>query len=113
MQSDAAALEAFLVQHRDSSMFLRSNARRGGLDFKGQHAQAQYVAAFRGELQGVLEEQTAAWTGMILVQAPEQLEALATACIAQSSRGYRLFRAARASEPRPRRVGLGRSGHAD
>ena len=45
--SDAAQLEAFLVRHRDSSMFLRSNARRAGLVFHGQTLQADYVAAFR------------------------------------------------------------------
>ena len=30
--SDRAALEAFLLTHRDSSMFLRSNARTAGLE---------------------------------------------------------------------------------
>jgi GNAT superfamily N-acetyltransferase len=83
-QSDAAALEAFLVQHRDSSMFLRSNARRAGLDYLGQAYQAQYVAAFRGD--AIVAVAAHGWNGMILVQAPEQAEAVARACVAESSR---------------------------
>jgi GNAT superfamily N-acetyltransferase len=65
-------------------MFLRSNARRAGLDFNGQHAQAQYMAAFRDE--AVVAVVAHAWTGMLLVQAPEQVEALARACVAASAR---------------------------
>ena len=42
---DEAALEAFLVAHADSSMFLRSNARAAGLVDGGQPLQATYVAA--------------------------------------------------------------------
>jgi len=67
-QSDAAQLEAFLAQHRDSSMFLRSNARRAGLEFHGEALQAHYVAAFRGsEIVAVVAH---SWSGMVLVQAP-------------------------------------------
>jgi RimJ/RimL family protein N-acetyltransferase len=83
-QSDAGALEAFLVQHRDSSMFLRSNARRGGLDFQGQVAQAEYVAAFQGG--AIVAVAAHSWSGMILVQAPEQVEAVAQGCVAKSGR---------------------------
>jgi hypothetical protein len=43
-EGDAPALERFLVQHRDGSMFLRSNASRGGLDYDGRAEQATYDA---------------------------------------------------------------------
>ena len=72
--SDYPALEAFLVQHRDTSMFLRSNARQAGIEFAGQRLQATYVAGSRhGRLIGVA---ALCWNGMLLLQAPEQLEAI-------------------------------------
>jgi uncharacterized protein len=81
---DAEPLERFLVQHRDTSMFLRSNARHGGLVYRGQRLQAVYVGGFRGgELVGVAAH---AWSGMLLMQAPEEAAALAEACIATSRR---------------------------
>lgn len=81
---DAAPLEAFLLRHRDSSMFLRSNAQRGGLDYRGQRLQAIYMGGFRaGELCGVAAH---AWSGMLLVQAPDDAAALAQACVALSRR---------------------------
>ena len=83
-QSDAAQLEAFLAQHRDSSMFLRSNARRTGLEFHGEAFQAHYVAAFRGsEIVAVVAH---SWSGMVLVQAPEACAEVARACIRESGR---------------------------
>ncbi|MEO8181972.1 MAG: GNAT family N-acetyltransferase [Deltaproteobacteria bacterium] len=67
--ADAALLEAFLARHRDSSMFLRSNAQRGGLEDRGQYLQATYAGAFHdGQLVGVAAH---CWNGMVLVQAPE------------------------------------------
>ena len=83
-QSDAEPLEAFLVQHRDSSMFLRSNAQRGGLDFQGRVEQAEYVAAFQSG--AIVAVAAHSWSGMILVQAPEQLEAVVRGCVAESGR---------------------------
>ncbi len=88
-QRDAEALETFLVQHRDSSMFLRSNARRAGLDYAGEAFQAHYVAAFHGhEIVAVVAH---AWSGMLLVQAPEQVEELARACVAANARKVSAF----------------------
>jgi GNAT superfamily N-acetyltransferase len=82
-QSDYPALEAFLSQHRDTSMFLRSNARHAGLEFAGQRLQATYVAAFRrGALVGVA---ALCWNGMLLLQAPDQLEALVERLLIASS----------------------------
>ena len=76
--TDEAALEAFLVEHRDSSMFLRSGVRRGTL------GQAVYAGAFRnGRLVGVVAHSL---SGVVLVQAPEVLPDLARACVAWSDR---------------------------
>src|SRR5262245_24123485 len=46
--ADAGRLEAFLVQHRDTSMFLRSNARCAGLGYAGRRLQATYVGGVQG-----------------------------------------------------------------
>ncbi|HTV22449.1 MAG TPA: GNAT family N-acetyltransferase [Polyangiaceae bacterium] len=71
-QGDYPALEAFLSRHRDTSMFLRSNARQAGLVFAGQRLQATYVAGLRdGHVMGVA---ALCWNGMLLLQAPEGLE---------------------------------------
>jgi hypothetical protein len=43
------AAEAFLVEHCDRSMFLRSNIRRCGFDDTGQPLSATYVGAFEAE----------------------------------------------------------------
>src|SRR5262249_28506501 len=73
--ADASALEAFLAQHRDSSMFLRANARRAGLEYRGETFQAVYAAAFRdGAMVAVAAH---CWNGMLLVQAPERAEDVA------------------------------------
>ena len=81
---DAAQLEAFLSAHRDSSMLLRSNARRAGLVYQGQPFQAHYVGAFRGaELVGVAAQ---ASSGMLLLQAPGFAEELARACVDSNQR---------------------------
>jgi GNAT superfamily N-acetyltransferase len=81
---DEAALEAFLVQHRDTSMFLRSNARQAGLEYRGQWCGAEYMAAFEGtSIAGVAAH---CWSGTLLVQAPSNADALATACIETSRR---------------------------
>lgn len=85
-QGDYPALEAFLVQHRDTSMFLRSNARAAGLVFAGKRLQATYVGGFRdGEL---VEVAALGWNGMLLLQAPEALEALVERVM--SERGARV-----------------------
>jgi len=83
-QPDAQALEDFLVQHRDSSMFLRSNSRRAGLDYRGHPFQAQYMAAFQGD--AIVAVAAHGWNGMLLMQAPEQATAVARACVALSGR---------------------------
>jgi len=82
--SDGPLLEAFLASHRDSSMFLRANARRAGLEYRGAPFEASYAAAFRGdEIVGVAAH---CWNGMMLMQAPVGAGELARACAAWSGR---------------------------
>src|SRR6266446_4396582 len=81
---DEPALEAFLAPHWERSMFLRANARRGGLSDRGQPLQATYAAAFRdGAIVAVAAH---CWNGILLVQAPEQLEDVARAALRVSGR---------------------------
>lgn len=81
---DGAALEAFLRQHADTSMFLRSNSRAAGLTYAGQPLQAEYVAAFEGDR--IVAVVAHCWNDMLLVQAPVQVEAVARAAVAHSKR---------------------------
>jgi uncharacterized protein len=82
--SDASLLDAFLVGHRDTSMFLRSNIRRVGLNFRPEAFHAVYVAAFDGgQITGVVAH---AWNGMVLLQAPEEAGEIARECVAVSGR---------------------------
>src|SRR5262249_49747417 len=82
-------LEAFLVQHRDTSMFLRSNVRQAGLDYRGQWAGAEYVGSFDGD--AITSVAGHCWNGMMLLQAPLQPAALAKACVERSRREVRGF----------------------
>jgi GNAT superfamily N-acetyltransferase len=82
--ADEGALETFLATHRDSSMFLRSNARRGGLTYEGGPYQGVYCGRWEdGELCGVVAHY---WNGMLVVQAPRRAGELAAACAAASGR---------------------------
>jgi GNAT superfamily N-acetyltransferase len=81
---DERQLDAFLAAHRDSSMFLRSNARRGGLEYAGETYQGVYCGLFAGgELRGVAAHY---WNGMLLLQAPRRGGDLARACVEVSGR---------------------------
>lgn len=81
---DEAALDAFLAGQADSSMFLRANARAAGLVDRGRPMQATYVAAFEGQrMVGVAAH---CWNGMVLVQAPAHVEALAREAVRRSGR---------------------------
>ncbi len=82
--NDDAALEAFLGQHRDSSMILRSNVRLSGLVYRQAAFHAQYLAAFQGE--EIVSVIGHAWNGMLLVQTPEQVVELARGVVALSGR---------------------------
>jgi predicted GNAT family acetyltransferase len=78
------ALESFLKQHADTSMFLRSNSRAAGLVYEGRPLQAEYVAGFEGER--IVAVVAHCWNDMLLVQAPVQVEAVARAAVAHSGR---------------------------
>ncbi|HEV8325511.1 MAG TPA: GNAT family N-acetyltransferase [Myxococcota bacterium] len=83
---DETALESFLRRHAHASMFLRSNARAGGLVDRGEPLQATYVAAVEdGAVVGVAAH---CWNGMVLMQAPDgsSLEALVCAAAQRSGR---------------------------
>jgi GNAT superfamily N-acetyltransferase len=81
---DASQLEAFLLPRRDSSMFLRSNAKRGGLNHSEGTPKQTFVGAFRdGELVGVVAQGA---SGMLLIQAPYCAADLAHACVGLSQR---------------------------
>lgn len=83
-EGDEALLEAFLSRHADSSMFLRSNARAAGLADTGEPFSAAWVAAVDGdEVVGVAAH---CWNGVLLVQAPRSLPALAREAAARSGR---------------------------
>jgi RimJ/RimL family protein N-acetyltransferase len=86
---DAAALDAFLARHADSSMFLRSNARAAGLSDHGEPGQATYVAAIKeGGIVGIVAH---CWNGMILVQAPLDVALLAREAARHSGRSIAGF----------------------
>src|SRR5260370_2834952 len=81
---DETALDAFLTDHTDSSMFLRANALAAGLIDRGAPLEATYVAALAGgRITGVAAH---CWNGMVLVQAPTQAGALARAAVRHSGR---------------------------
>ena len=82
--ADARQLEAFLVQHADFSMFLRSNARAAGLVYEGRPLQAQYVAAFEND--HIVAVAAHCWNTMLLVQAPVRVAEVARATVALSCR---------------------------
>jgi GNAT superfamily N-acetyltransferase len=81
---DEAPLETLLAAHRDSSMFLRSNARHGGLAYAGRTYQGVYCGAFDdGRLSGVIAHY---WNGKLVMQAPRRAGDLACACAGASGR---------------------------
>jgi len=84
---DEEPLEAFLLTHRDSSMFLRSNARRAGLTDHGGPLHGSYVAAFDGT--DVAAVAAHYWNGMVILQAPLRAGDLARAAVARSGRDLR------------------------
>lgn len=81
---DELQLEEFLHPRRDSSMFLRANASRAGLDHSGQTPRQIFVGAFQdGEIVGVAGQGA---SGMLLIQAPGSAADLARACVDLSQR---------------------------
>jgi uncharacterized protein len=81
---DEVSLEEFLLQHTDTSMFLHSNWRTGGLLDEGAKFQGTYVAAYLDE--SIVAVAAHFWNGMIVVQAPVYLQEVVQAVVAQSGR---------------------------
>jgi len=81
---DEELLKAFLSQHVNTSMFLRSNLQAAGLVDGNQRFQGTYVAAIENEkIQAVAAHY---WNGMIVVQAPVYLEEVMGAVVEKSNR---------------------------
>ncbi|BAT53818.1 GCN5-related N-acetyltransferase [Nostoc sp. NIES-3756] len=79
---DESLLENFLLQHVNTSMFLRSNWREGGLNNEGGRFQGTYVAAIEDDK--IVAVAAHYWNGMIVVQAPVYLAEVAQAVMEQS-----------------------------
>lgn len=82
--NDEAALEAFLQPRLESSLFLLGNMRVAGLADHGRPYQGTYAAAFvDGAVTGVA---ALFWNGMLVLQAPEHLEACWRTAVIQAGR---------------------------
>jgi RimJ/RimL family protein N-acetyltransferase len=81
---DEPALERFLATRPESSMFLRSNLRAAGLVDEGRPLQATWAAAFSGG--EVVAVAAHCWNGILLLQAPQQLEGCARMAVDASRR---------------------------
>ncbi|MEM7168213.1 MAG: GNAT family N-acetyltransferase [Planctomycetota bacterium] len=68
-------LAQFLEQRPDTTMFLRANLQRGGIEYHGQTLQAEYWGLFdaSGELVGVTAH---AWNGSLLLDGRDQTATL-------------------------------------
>ncbi len=84
---DENVVESFLRAHTDTSMLLRSNLRSAGLVDRGATFQATWVGAFRdGELVSVAAH---CWNGVLILQAPEQVDDVAREAVVRSARKLR------------------------
>ena len=81
---DEELLEAFILQHINTSMFLRSNLQAAGLVDGNQRYQGTYIAAIENqEIKAVAAHY---WNGMVVVQAPVYLEEVVRAVVEKSNR---------------------------
>jgi len=82
---DEGALDAFLALHADTSLFPRSNLRRGGIVDQGQVFQATYAAAFDAD--GTMVAMAGhCWNGNVQIQAPVRLDEVVRAAVAATGR---------------------------
>jgi GNAT superfamily N-acetyltransferase len=86
---DEARLEAFLAAHPDSSMFLRANLRAVGLVDRGEPLHGTYAAAVDGDR--IIAVACHTWHGVVLLQAPVALDAVARLAVERSGRSVRGF----------------------
>lgn len=81
---DEAVLETFLLPRIESSLFLLGNMRIAGLADNGRPYQGTYAAAF---VDGAIVGAAALfWNGMLVMQAPEQLDAVWRTAVAAADR---------------------------
>jgi len=82
---DEERLERFLLAHADTTMFLRGNSRRAGLEYQGERFQAVYMAALEGE--EVVGVTAHTWRDSFILEAPPPLvEDLIRAAVEASGR---------------------------
>ena len=81
---DEVVLETFLLPRIESSLFLLGNMRIAGLADNGRPYQGTYAAAFAdGAIVGAA---ALFWNGMLVVQAPEQLDDVWRTAVAAADR---------------------------
>ena len=67
-QNDEKLLEDFLIPHTPFVYFMRSNAKKAGLNYEGKEYQADYFAYFENDkIKGVLAHH---WIGSLQIFAP-------------------------------------------
>lgn len=88
-ERDRPAVDAFLLQHRDSSMFLRANIRRCGFAYTGKMFEGTYVGVLDADR--VVAMIGHAWNGMLMVQASVEADALARETVRVSGRAVTGF----------------------
>ncbi len=81
---DEAALEAFLLPRIASSMFLIGNMRASGLEDTGEAYSGTYAAAFDGQC--IIGVAAHYWNGILVLQAPADVEAVCRAAVKASRR---------------------------
>jgi uncharacterized protein len=81
---DESVIDAFLAQHADSSLFLRSFLARGGLVDEGRPLQGTYAITLKdGQVVGVAMH---SWNGNMYLQAPEDPAALVRTAVQATGR---------------------------
>ena len=71
---DEAVLEAFLLPHLETSMFLISNMRESGLEYNGERYTGDYGAAFEDDR--IVAVMAHFWNGIVITQSPVHLDLL-------------------------------------
>lgn len=84
-EGDEPALENFLRERPDTSMFLRSNLHAAGIVHTGEPYTADYAAALDGD--AVVAVAAHSWGGNLVLEAPRALAELVRAVAAHSGRG--------------------------
>ncbi len=81
---DEPALEAFLLPHIDSSMFLLGNMRAAGLRDDGRPLEGSYAAAFDGRI--IVAVAACYWNRNLVLQAPAWLPEVVRAATSAAKR---------------------------